>query len=271
MSTTDLLAKAQPRWIPEQNGFFASIFLVFGVDALWTSVADWSDIAIWQVNWIVCLAIGLAVRAALLSPAHRVRSADLLVGVGTTLIMLWPQADSGWLALTVLALYLLVQKRTESMLWSAAAIALAVTIPTLWARFIPVFFSGPLEMMDLRAVALLTGGASEGNRIFFQHGPGGVIVGWPCTSFANVGYSLLLWLSITRAVRPKPAGGEWRIFAGIFASIFLVNTIRLAFMEQSMSMYELVHGSVASLWVERLLIVCTLIWTAFGLRRELFR
>ena len=271
MSFQGSISSEWQRWLPLRNGFFSGLVLVIGLDAVLAGIFDWSDQAASQVNWIVCLAIVLSARSLALAPSVPLRRTDLVVGLAATLLMLWPQYDSSWLALTLVALYLLWSERREPNLRAGALIALAVTLPTLWARFVPLFFSAPLEMIDVRAVALVTGGASEGNRIYFQHGPGGVVIGWACTSFANAAYSLLLWAAVTRSVRPQPRPGEWRIFAAIFASVFIVNTIRLALMQQSLAMYELVHGTAGSIWIERLLILLTLGWTAFGLRRELAR
>jgi hypothetical protein len=140
---------------------------------------------------------------------------------------------------------------------------------TLWAHFIPILFSGPLERLDLHAVTLLTGGAAKGNYMDYRHGPGGIIVAWGCTSFANASFALLLWMALTRTLRPMPKSGEWRNLAAVFMTIFAINTVRLALMGQSVETYQRLHGATGNFWLSMLLFGATLAWCLFGLRHEL--
>jgi hypothetical protein len=70
-------------------------------------------------------------------------------------------------------------------------------------------------------------------------------------------------------VRPVPVRSEWFSLLGVFATVFVINTTRLVLMAQSLPMYQLVHGPVGAFWTNLLLLLSSLAWAAFGLRREL--
>jgi exosortase/archaeosortase family protein len=97
------------------------------------------------------------------------------------------------------------------------------------------------------------------------------MVGWPCTSYANASLALLLWLVVTRSMRPRPVRSEWLYLALVFVSVLALNSIRLALIVRSRAMYVLYHGPFGETLFNALMIAATLAVTAYGLRRELLR
>jgi hypothetical protein len=256
-------------WLPTRNVYFAILVFACGANGVSTKLLDSFTYPDVHVSWVILLGLALSCWACLKAPDEPVRRLDLLISVVVAPLLLWPERDPSWLALTILASYLLLTKDNGSSLRAGAFIALALAIQSLWARFIQAYLSGPLEQVDLGAVALLLGNPSHGNQMNFSHGPGGIIVAWACTSFANASLAFLLWVSITRTVRPVPIRGEWFSLIAVFATVFVINTTRLVLMAQSLPMYHLVHGPVGAFWANLLMLLSSVGWSAFGLRREL--
>jgi hypothetical protein len=276
MSETDAQTGAlSPRtWrfaalLPARNIYFAILIFACGANGLSTKLLDSFIYADVHVSWVVLLGLILACWACLRAPDEILRRSDLVVGAVILPLLLWPERDPSWLALTILATYIILTRENSPSLRAGAFIALALAVQSLWARFIQAYLSGPLEQVDLGAVSLFLGNPSHGNQMNFSHGPGGIIVAWACTSFANASLAFLLWVAVTRTVRPVPVRSEWFSILGVFATVFVINTTRLVFMAQSLPMYQLVHGPVGAFWTNLLMLLSSLAWAAFGLRREL--
>lgn len=252
-----------------RNTYFAALIFVCGANGLVPKVLDSLAYSAPQPSWVIFLGLALACWALLKAQPVQLKHTDLALGVVAAPFLLWPQSDPSWFAMTLVAIYLLVQRGNDLQLRAGAFIALALTIQPLWGRLIPAYFSGPLERFDLGALALLMGRQTSGNLMNFVHGTGGIVVAWQCTSFANASLALLLWVAIMRTVRPVPKRGEWLNLAGVFASVFAINTIRLVIMAQSMSMYNLAHGPLGAFWANLIMLLAALGWCAYGLRREL--
>jgi hypothetical protein len=254
-----------------RNTFFAALAFACAANGLAPKILDSLIYTADPPSWVIFLGLGLCCLALLKAEPAPLRRSDVAVGLIALPLLLWPQSDPGWLALTLVAIYLLTVGSDDPQLRAGAFIALALTVQPLWGRFIPAYFSGPLERIDIGGLALLLGRESAGNHMTFAQGSGAVVIAWQCTSFANASLALLLWAAIMRSVRPLPKPREWMNLAGVFASVFAINTVRLAIMAQSMSMYHLAHGPVGAFWANLTMLLTTVGWCAFGLRHELTR
>lgn len=269
VSVLDTLEALGFRYLPARNAFFAALIAACGVNGLAVPELDHLQQSDIQISWILYLGFGLALRALILAPSTPLRRSDVVVGVVILPLLLWPLAEPAWAAVTLVALYLLTTEPREGPFTPGAMIALALTITPLWGRVFPLFLAGPLESVDLWAVSLVTGNMVDGNRMAYVHDSGSVIVGWSCTSFANASLALLLWVALTRSVRPIPKRGEWINLLAVFATVFAINTLRLALTAQSRAMHDIAHGPIGAFWVNVLLLLTTVGWCAYGLRREL--
>jgi hypothetical protein len=254
-----------------RNAYFAALTFVCGANGLAPKVLNAMVYGADPPSWVIFLGLVLCCLALLKAEPQQLQRLDVAVGVMALPFLLWPQSDPSWLALTLVALYLLAIRPHDPQLRAGAFIALALTIQPLWGRFIPAYFSGPLEQIDMSGLALLLGRQPAGNFMNFTDGHGAIVIAWQCTSFANASLALLLWAAITRSVRPVPKSGEWKNLACVFASVFVINSIRLAIMAQSLSMYHLAHGPVGAFWANLIMLLATVGWCAFGLRHELTR
>jgi exosortase/archaeosortase family protein len=268
MTATEMGAAAG--WRPARNEFFAALFAAEAVNGLAMRVLADIELGAETISVVVVVGILLALRAAILAPSQPLERNDLLVGGVAGVMMLWPQGDTSLAAMTLVSAYLLLTEQKGTLLFASGAIALAATIPPLWGHLLPIFFSGILERFDLQLVSLITGQATHGNRLNFIQGDGGVVVAWACTSFANGSLALLLWVALTRTVRPMPKRGEWMNLLAVFATIFLINTVRLCLMTIDKDMYYVIHDQASS-WFGLALLLSTIAWCAYGLRRELVR
>jgi hypothetical protein len=220
-------------------------------------------------NWLIVFSVLLSVRKVLESPADPVHRNDLLVAFAIFPLLLLPQAEPSWLAMTAVAGYLFLGESHRSPLWAGAAIALAATVPLFWGALLPIFLSQPLESFDLYWVALSTGVHVSGNHLDYLHGTGGVMVTWGCTSFSNASLALLVWTAVTRTIRPVPRPGEWRSLVPALLCVFTINTVRLSLMAQNVRMYHLLHDADGSFWIGMLLLSTTVCCCLLELRHEL--
>jgi hypothetical protein len=257
--------------LDRRNTFFAALTFACGANGLAPKVLNSLVYGADPPSSVIFLGLALCCLSLLRAEPLPLRRSDVALGVMALPLLLWPQSDPGWLAMTLVAIYLLTIGSDDPRLRAGAFIALALTVQPLWGRFIPAYFSGPLERIDISGLALLLGRDYAGNHMTFAQGSGAVVIAWQCTSFANASLALLLWVAIMRSVRPVPKPREWMNLLGVFASVFTINTIRLAIMAQSISMYHLAHGPVGAFWANLTMLLATVGWCAFGLRHELTR
>jgi hypothetical protein len=255
-------------WIPGRNELFAALVFVCAANGLLTKAIDAAQ-GYGSISPVILLGLVLAVRALAIAPSAAPGRWDWSVAGVAALLAWWPLHAASWVALTIVALYLLFSEPKGTQLRAGAAIALVLTVQPFWGRFIETFLGPWLERIDISAVAAATGALAHSNRLDFAHGPGGLVVTWGCTSFANASLALLLWVALTRTVRPTPKPGEWLTLAGVFATVFVINTVRLCLMAQSLSMQHALHGDAGQFWIGLLLLLSSLAWCAYGLRREL--
>ena len=152
---------------------------------------------------------------------------------------------------------------------AGAAIVLSMTVSMLWAKIVVHFFSLDLEEFDTWLVGVFWRVPTNGNLLSFQNEAGRFIVGWPCTSFANLSLALTLWLTITRMVRPVARRSEWLIAGAVTVSVIAINTVRLSLMTINHHMLREVHLNWGVPVFNAVLLVATCAWAIYGVRKEL--
>jgi hypothetical protein len=117
----------------------------------------------------------------------------------------------------------------------------------------------------------MRGVAVHGNVVDFVHGGERVAILSGCTSVANASLALLLWLAITRSVRPKPVSSEFIYAAAVFVTVVAINLARLSLVAGSRADWAYWHGPVGDGLVDALITASALAWAVVGVRREIFR
>jgi hypothetical protein len=95
-----------------------------------------------------------------------------------------------------------------------------------------------------------------------------MVIELPCTSVRNESQALLLFVALTRLVRLKPHPTEWRTAAGIFVTVFLINTVRLVLMSRGSVELEYWHEGGGAFIVSFAMMGATLAWTVLGARDD---
>lgn len=182
---------------------------------------------------------------------------------------MWPEPHVAWLGLTLLGAYVVWFGARDDMGRAGAAVVLSMTVAMLWAKVVVHFCSLDLAEFDTLLVGLFGNIGSHGNIMLYQNDEGRLIVGWPCTSFANLSLAMMLWLTITRAVRPVPRRSEWWGVIGVTVSLIAINTLRLFLMTFSHDARMLVHDGWPKTAFNFALLLVTCAWALYGVRKEL--
>jgi exosortase/archaeosortase family protein len=241
------------RIVPE-HGLAYALFELFGISAIvWAALA-------------ACLAL-LAQ-----APAEPPRRGDGWVAGLVALIALVPAATASALALTGLALWMIVSAAPGSPLRRAGTIALAMTATLLWGRLLLGLFSGPMLAADTWLVGWVTGAGSAGNLIPVAAAGGARIAVAPgCSSWQGMSLALLLWVTVNQYFR-VPFGwraASWCALA--LATTVAINVARIAAMVRFPGHLEEIHhgyGWHLAMWTT-LAAVTAICLT--GARREVFR
>ena len=103
-----------------------------------------------------------------------------------------------WVAVTGLSLYILLFANDGSERRRGALILLALTFPMLWSRLFFQFFARPLLALDATMVTWLLHTEQIGNMVRFADNSGYMVITPACTSFGNISYAFLCWVTVTQ-------------------------------------------------------------------------
>ena len=141
-----------------------------------------------------------------------------------------PGDEAVWIAISLAAAYFFATRSHDSHRSSAAVVLAAIATNGFWG---PLFFSLIAPWMvgfetAVVAVVLHAGGyltAHLGNQLIVGHGDLEVLSG--CSSFNNISLALLVWVSLTKLMRPYWLRTDRWFAAACVAVTFLSNTGRL--------------------------------------------
>ena len=221
------------------------------------------------VSWAVWLSLGLGVRLALTAEPAPARALDWTVAAIGIAFAAAPITGLASAGATLIGAWFLIDRRADDRLKAAAAVLVALAINLMWSKLLLMLFARPIENLDAGVVGLVRGVAVHGNVIDFVHGDERVAVLSGCTSVANASLALLLWLAVTRSVRPKPVASEFGYAVCVFVTIVVINLARLSLVADSRAAWAYWHGPVGDSLVDALITASALAWAFFGVRREI--
>ena len=138
------------RMIFQRREWFVAVFVVTFVNGVASQIHQWihdgwsSSAGSATANWIVWASALAIVRLLWLGNRDAVSRSDGFV-IGTLLlILMWPLPEISWVTLSVAGLYLAFSRPREEEIRSAGIVMLALSVPMLWGRLIPLFFGNAL-------------------------------------------------------------------------------------------------------------------------------
>lgn len=226
------------------NGLVADVITSVLTQGFWGALANTFNISI-VIGAATVVGMKLAARAA----GRPIDIYDVLMGAIYLVCVAVPVSKVSWAALTFLALYEIV--RSESAEASAAAyLFIGMAVSKLWGNMIVDFF-WPLLTADAAMVAgflnvLHSGGAEPlGNLVESMHGQSiAIMIG--CSSFSNVPYAVLCWMTVVHARRPTWRWQDLPIALAVVGFAVILNVTRMALMGLSRESYLIFHGPVGA-------------------------
>src|SRR5262249_15558413 len=154
-----------------------------------------------------------------------------------------PIVPLSWVAVAGLSLYiLLLDDSASSARRSGAIILLALTVPMLWSRLLFQFFANIILSLDAAMVALVLGTERAGNTVGFADGSGYMVIAPTCTSFTNLSFVFLCWVSITQWAKHPWSAKDLLLLFVACVSVVIVNVVRIVVTGTSHRAFELIHG-----------------------------
>jgi hypothetical protein len=261
-----------------RHEFFAALFFVGCFNGLGARIIDtirfvgWSDalLSTFGVSAIVWVACYKALELVLEGQSEEIRPLDVGVGVVVLVPMSLPIGGLSWLALAILAIYVLVVSAPASAQRRAATILLATTVPMLWSRVLFRYFANSILAIDADLAGLLLGTGNTGNLVPFADHSGNLVILPYCSSLANVSLGFLTWVLFTQwsPRRWTPRDLYWGLLIG--ESIVAFNVSRIALMGRSQAHYELIHSELGFVVGNFLLLSLMLGICLLGAKRDVF-
>jgi hypothetical protein len=183
------------------------------------------------------------------TPATPIKPADCLAAGAVALLLLVPHRAAAWLAVTGLALYVLVRDRRFTTAVASASVFLALAASNFWGMIILQVFSSVLLAWDAALAATLLnlvehGGVDRIGNGIVTPDQTSLIVLLPCSFLPNFLHGCLLWTTVARAARPAWRPADLLALLAVGGLVLTANTLRLALLGLSADTYQWVHGSV---------------------------
>jgi hypothetical protein len=223
------------------------------------------------VNWVVWAAVALCAGLILKARPEPAARADWLVLAACAVLLVWPTARLAMAAITLLAAYIYFSKPKDDYLRAAAMIMAAISVNGLWADVAILFFGAQILAFDTYMVSWLMDVPASSNVLTVDDGVRRLTIGMECSFVSNASIALLLWIAITRAVRPIPLRQELYYGLAVFLSVIAINTIRISFMTVDPYWVILFHQNTGAQYITLAMLTVTLAITAYSLRHELAR
>src|SRR5262249_15389284 len=128
----------------------------------------------------------------------QIRTSDLVVSAVFLPFVIVPSYPLSWVGVAGLSLYILFFANDGSQRRRGALILLVLTVPMLWSRLLFQLLARPLLTLDATMVTWLLGTEQIGNTVRFADHSGYLIIAPTCSSFTNLSYAFLCWVTVTQ-------------------------------------------------------------------------
>jgi hypothetical protein len=261
-----------------RNEFFAGLFLLGCANGIATRAVatvhqnGWLNAAIgmFDVSAIVLAACASGLWLIMGGREQSVTRIDLTIGVVALALIALPLGALSWIAVSGIALYILLFADTDQSMRRGAVILLATTVPMFWSRLFFQLFANLILEIDASLVGWLLGADRTGNMVRFVSDSGYLVIMPPCSSLANMSLAFLCWITVSEFAGHRRVLSDlwWCLLA--CGSVLVVNVGRLSAMGISVRYYEAIHNQIGSAVTDAMILTLTLGWSFLGVRRELF-
>lgn len=261
-----------------RNEFFAGLFFLGCANGIAAraiaTVHDigWlnSIIGMFDVSAIVLAACAAGLWLTTRGKDQSVTAADLVIGVIALTLIALPIGALSWIAVSGLALYILLFAGRDLAMRRGAVILLATTVPMFWSRLLFQFFANFILEIDASLVGRLLGVERTGNMVRFVNDSGYLVILPPCSSLANMSLAFLCWITVSEFTGHRRALSDLMWCTLACGSVLVINVGRLSLMGLSVRHYETIHSQLGDAVTDAMILILTLGWSFLGVRRELF-
>jgi hypothetical protein len=229
-----------------RNEFFAGLFLLGCANGIAvTAIATvheigWLSAAIGMFG-VSAIVLGACASGLWLMMGGRERSVtpiDLVIGAVALALIALPIGGLSWIAVSGLALYILLFTQEDLPMRRGALILLATAVPMFWSRLLFQLFANFILEVDASLVGWLLGADRTGNMVRFANDSGYLVIMPPCSSLANMSLAFLCWITVSEVAGHRRTLSDlgWCLLA--CGSVLAVNVGRLSAMGISVRHYE---------------------------------
>jgi hypothetical protein len=262
----------------DRNEFFAGLFFLGSVNGIAAKAiaavhrVGWLDAVIgtFDVSAIVLIACASGLWLTMCGGRQSVTPFDLVISVVVLALIALPIGGLSWIAVSGLALYILLFTDADPPMRRGALILLAATMPMLWSRLLFQFFANFILEIDASLIGLLLGTERTGNMIRFANDGGYLVILQGCSSLANMSLAFLCWITVSECLGHRRALSDlWWCFLAC-GSVLVINVGRMSVMGISLQHYEAIHNPIGEAVTNAMILIVMLGWSFLGVRRELF-
>jgi hypothetical protein len=261
-----------------RNELFAGLFLLGCANGIAAraiaTVHDngWLNAAIgmFDVSAIVLAACASGLWLMMARREQSVTAIDLVIGAVALALIALPIGGLSWIAVSGIALYILLFTHRDLPMRRGALVLLATTVPMFWSRLLFQLFANFILEIDASLVGWLLGAGRTGNMVRFVNDGGYLVIMPACSSLANMSLAFLCWITVSEIAGHRRGLSDlwWCLLA--CGSVLAINVGRLSAMGISVRHYEAVHSQIGNAVTDAMILILTLGWSFLGVRRELF-
>jgi hypothetical protein len=262
----------------DRNEFFAGLFFLGCANGIAAKAiaavhrVGWLDAVIgtFDVSAIVLVACASGLWLTMSGGRQSVTPFDLVISVVVLALIALPIGGLSWIAVSGLALYILLFTDADLPMRRGALILLAATVPMLWSRLLFQFFANFILEIDASLIGWLLGTERTGNMVRFANDSGYLVILRGCSSLANMSLAFLCWITVSEFLGHRRALIDlwWCLLA--CGSVLVINVGRMSVMGISLQHYEAIHNPIGEAVTNAMILIVTLGWSFLGVRRELF-
>jgi hypothetical protein len=200
----------------------------------------------------------------------QITTLDLVVAAVFLPFVIVPSYPLSWVGVTGLSLYIFFFANDGAERRRGALILFALTFPMLWSRLFFQFFARPLLGLDATMVTWLLGTEQIGNTVRFADNSGYMVISPACTSFANISYVFVCWITVTQWANHRWSSIDLLWTSLACASLVAINITRIALTGLSRWHFEMFHNQYEEMILGTIFLCVIVGLSVLGARRELF-
>jgi exosortase/archaeosortase family protein len=224
-----------------------------------------------EINVIVWVAAFAGIYLLMTGKSRdQIRTSDLVVSAVFLPFVIVPSYPLSWVGVAGLSLYILFFANDGSQRRRGALILLVLTVPMLWSRLFFQLLARPLLALDATMVTWLLGTERIGNTVRFADHSGYLIIAPACSSFTNLSYAFLCWVTVTQWANHRWSSIDLLWTSLAFVLLVAINIMRIALAGVSHWHFEMFHNQYEEMILGTIFLCVIVGLSVVGARRELF-